>query len=104
MKVRYSPDGEESELSLDTGCGVILGDRVYLLKQIPRLEIKKIASSIPVRGVGNKIIYSNEYAIITIYVTGLVGGVTRTTYLTIEVYIVDNLKANILIGTNIITP
>ena len=55
------------------------------------------------RGVGNKIIHSNEYAIITIYVTSLVGGVTRTTYLTMEVYIVDNLKANILIGTNIIT-
>ena len=53
---------------------------------------------------GNKIIYSNEYAVIIIYVTSLVEGVTRTTYLIIEVYIIDNFKANILIGTNIITP
>ena len=60
-------------------------------------------SSIPVRGVGNKIIYSDKYAIIIIYVISLVGGITRTTYLIIEVYIINNLKANILIRTNTIT-
>ena len=30
MKMRYSSDGEESDISPDSGCGVTLGDRAYL--------------------------------------------------------------------------
>ena len=104
MKVRYSPDGEESDISPDSGCGVTLGDRAYLQKQVPGLEIKKMTSSIPVRGVGNKIVQTDEYAMITIYVTGIISGVTRTASLTMEVHLVDDLKANILIGTDTMVP
>ena len=81
-----------------------MGDRAHLKKQVPGLEIKKMASLIPIRGVGNKITYSDEYAIVTIYFNGLINSVIRTTYLTMEVHIVDDLKANILIGTNTIAP
>ena len=88
---------------LDTSYSVTLGDRTYLLKQVPGLEIKKIVSSIPIRGVGNKIIYLDEYTIVIIYINSIINGVSKTTYLIIEVYIIDNLKANILIKTDIIT-
>lgn len=108
MRVRYAadPDAEESEVSPDSGCGVTLGDRAYLRKHIPNLEIKKMASSIPVRGVGNKIVSTAEYASVTIYVNGVIDGSQemRTACLTMEVHIVDDLKANILIGTDTMTP
>lgn len=106
MKVRFSsdPDSEECEVSPDSGCGVTLGDRAYLWKHVPGIEIKKLASPIPVRGVGNKIVNSDEYAVVRIYVNGTVGGLTRTACLTMEVHIVDDLKANILIGTDTMVP
>ena len=105
LKVRYllDPTAEESDVLLDTSCSVTLEDRTYLLKQVPGLEIKKIISSIPIRGVGNKIIYLDEYAIVTIYINSIINGILRTACLIMEVYIVDNLKANILIGTDIMT-
>ena len=106
MKVRYLPDShaEESEVSPDSGCGVTLGDRAYLRKQLPGLEIKKLASPIPVRGVGSKIVNSDEYAIVTIYVKGTIGGEAKTACLTMEVHIVDDLKANLLIGNDTMVP
>lgn len=106
MKVRYSPDpnAEESEVSPDSGCGVTLADRAYLRKFLPDLEIRKLLSPIPVRGVGNKIVQSDEYALVTIYVTGLLNGAARKASLTMEVHIVEDLKANMLIGTDTMTP
>ena len=80
-----------------------MGDRAYLLKQVPGLEIKKMVSSIPIRGVGNKIIYLDEYVIVIIYINGIIDGIPKTAYLTMEVYIIDNLKANILIGIDTIS-
>ena len=106
LKVSFSPDpeAEESEVSPDTGCGITLGDRAYLLKYVPKLEIKKMTTSLPVRGVGNKIIRTNEYATVSIYVRGTLDGLARTACFTMEVHIVDDLKANILIGTDTMTP
>ena len=106
LRVRYSPDSEaeESDISPDSGCGVTLGDREYLLKNVPGLEIKKMASPIPVRGVGNKIISTNEYAMVTVYVNGIMNDTARTACFTMEVHLVDDLKANILIGTDTMVP
>ena len=66
--------------------------------------IKKILSPILVREVRNKIIRIDEYTTITIFVDSKVDRKLRTTSLTIEVYIVDNLKAKLLLSNNIITP
>ena len=106
MKVQYSPDSnaEESDISPDTDYGVTLGDRVYLRKYIPNLEIKKLPISIPVRGVSNKIMSTSEYAMVTVYIKDLVDGISKMACLTMEVHIVNDLKANILIDTDILTP
>ena len=106
FKVKFSPDldAEENEVSPDTGCGVTLGDRAFLLKQIPNLEIMKMAASLPVRGVGNTIVHTNEYALVAIYVHVTLNGAPRIARLTMEVHIIDNLKANMLIGTDTMTP
>ena len=71
---------------------------------MPGLEIKKITSPIPVRGVSNKIVQTDEYIIITIYIIGTISDVTRTAFLTMKVHLVNNLKVNILIGTDIMIP
>ena len=62
-----------------------------------RVEVKKIALSILIRGLGNRIIIINKYVILIIYIKGEYDGELRTIYFTIEIYLVNNLKANILI-------
>ena len=44
----------------------------------------------------------NKYIIITIYVIDIIFDVTRIASLIIKVYLVNNLKINILININII--
>ena len=105
MKVRYSSDSkaEESEVLFDSNCDVTLEDRAYLLKHVSDLEIKKITFFISIRDVNNKIVSTDKYTMITIYVKEIVDDMKRSACLTIKVHVVNNLKANILIKTNIIT-
>ena len=106
FKVRFSPDAdaEENKISPDTNYDVTLEDRAFLLKLISNLEIKKMATSLPVRGVGNTIIYTNKYALVTLYICDKLNGIQRIARLIMEVYIINNLKANILISTDTMTP
>ena len=40
---------------------------------------------------------------ITIYIKGLIDKISRIAYLTMKIYIMNNLKANILINIDILT-
>ena len=82
---------------------MILGDRVYLRKYILNLEVKSLSILILVREVSNKIISISEYIIVTIYIKSLINKILRITYLIIKVYIINNLKTNILININTLT-
>ena len=66
------------------------------------LKIKKITSFILIREVGNKIVQTNKYIIIIIYVIDIISEIIRTASLIMKIYLVNNLKINILIDTNII--
>ena len=53
----------------------------------------------------SKIYYSDEFTIITFYIKKVLSNDTRTfTQITRKIYIVNNLKANMLINSNILTP
>ena len=103
MKVRYLSDSnvEESEILSDSDCDVTLKNRAYLRKQLLGLEIKKLVSSISVREVSNKIVNSDKYIIVTIYVKDIIDGEAKTACLTMKVHIVNNLKINLLIENDI---
>ena len=87
----------------DFNYNITLKDRAYLLKHVSNLKIKKIAFFISIRDVNNKIINIDEYIMITIYIKEIVNDMKRSTCLTIKIYIINDLKTNILIKTNIIT-
>ena len=61
-------------------------------------------SAIPVRGLGNKITKANKYAWIKLFFNGEIAGQQSTGSITIEVHLVDDLRANMLIGTDVLTP
>ena len=102
-----SSDTNQNELSdvcLDSGCGVTLIDRAYLLKVLPKASISKMPISIPVRGIGNKILRTDEYTLIKMAINGLIDDKAAQAIITIEAHIVDDLKANALIGSDTLKP
>ncbi len=56
------------------------------------------------RGVSNKIVRINEYIVVEIFMDNTIDGQYTIGCLVIEVYIIDNLKVNLLISNNILKP
>ena len=106
IKVQWSATGEQegTEVCLDTGCSVTLVDRACLKKTLPNALIKKMATPMPVRGVGNKIVRTDEYVQIEMFVPGTIDGKPATGSFVMEAHIVDDLKANMLIGIDNLEP
>ena len=93
-----------TEMCLDNGCSVTLMDKSYFQKQIPFAEIKKMSSPIPVRGMGNKIIRKDENATVKMFVIGTNQGKPAKASFFIENHLINEMKANLLIKTNIFKP
>ena len=51
----------------------------------------------------NKIVNINEYVIIMIYIKRIIDGRERSACLIMKVHVINNLKVNIFINTNIMT-
>lgn len=105
---RFLPEAKDHEICLDPGCPITLGDRKLLASEIPDFEkrIQKQASPIPVRGYGNKITNATEYIIIDLYFPGTLesDGSPAVAKVPMEVHLTEDLKANMLIGTDVLTP
>lgn len=104
---KVTKDSKAEQLYFDTGYGITLVDRAWLQRVLPDIEIKQMASSIPIRGVGSNVHQTSQFAIFPLFLPGthkIIGKkVTALTALR-EVHIVDNLKAKMLIGMDIIMP
>ena len=100
--MRYLSNSEKSNISSNFECEVTLKDYTYLRKQVLELKIRKITFFISIREISNKIIQTNKYIIIIIYIIDTIFDVIRITSLIIKVHLVNNLKVNILIDIDII--
>ena len=99
------PETEEADICFDSGCPLALGDRSFMEKQPGKMEVRKLASPVPVRGVGGKIVKANEYVVTQLYIDGITtDGKPATACVTAEIHLVDDLKANMLIGVNVLKP
>ena len=104
---RFAPDSAiNTEVCLDPGCPITLGDRSLLRASLPDFEqrIQKQASPIPVRGYGNKITNATEFIVMDLYFPGLLDNDAALARIQAEVHLTDDLKANMLIGTDVLTP
>ena len=101
VQARLSQDGQVVSICLDTGCTASLIDRGFLNEHIPGAEIKKMASPMKVRGLGSSSHAAGDYVELDLY---LPANHSRTAVIRREVHVVDDLKANILIGTDILVP
>ena len=74
-------------------------DKDFLKEVVPDAVIKKMASTVSIRGVGPRKHSSVDYAIIDLYLPGKERCITAIHQ---EVHIVEGLKAKMLIGIDIL--
>jgi len=100
IAIRATPSGQDNLVCLDTGCGMTCLDRKFASSQYPEALIQKI-SPIEIRGLGNKVHLSDEYAVLDIYLPGYIGKDNYLGKITREFHLVDNLPCKALIGNDI---
>ena len=90
---------------LDTGCPMTMIDRAFLKRRIPTFEMKVHESPITLRGIGSNRHATTEWTTLGFYMDGeSEAGDSVTIKITRDFHIVDNLKANMLIGMDVLGP
>ena len=92
---------DENDLISDTRCTMFIIDRNFLYRKISTSIVKHIAQSIRVRNIDDSILSSFEYVILKISMKdhladSIIEKIRR------QLYIVDELKANMLMRSNIL--
>ena len=96
-----SPHNEKQLVCLDTGCGMSLIDATFLKQYAPTVQVSTMETPMTVQGIGATMYNANKFIKLQIYIFGennLVARIER------EIHVVDNLKANILLGMDIADP
>ena len=103
---KVTKHGSTKLLCFDTGCSITLVDRAWLLQALPDLEIRQMSKAITVRGLGSNKHQTSAYTIFPLLLPGQLKNGKKVTAMTAprEVHIVDNLKAKMLIGMDIMVP
>ena len=101
--ISFSPNNLKLSIYLNSSCPIILGDYDFLRQHVLdfKLKVKYIAFYIPVYGFGNKVLIFLKFLNINLYIDSVDDQGPVIVKLIIEVYIINNLKTNILIGTSI---
>ena len=100
-------DSEEAEdMCLDTGCGASLIDRDFLAQKIPGYQnlMKQKSEAIRVRDIDNAMLSSSDYLSLRFRLPGELKQMSAIASFTRHAYIVDKLKAKVLISNDIIEP
>ena len=79
-------------------------DRKFLKEILPHAVIKKSKTPINVRGIGSARHATDEYCLLDLYIPGMAIGKASVAHIRREVHIVENLKAKMLMGVDILGP
>ena len=105
LRIALTPDGALHEVCPDTGCTMSVIDRNFLAKAYPQAKITKLPFPVPVQGIGNQVHQCDEFVKLNIHVPGVLpDGTNAIGVLNRGARIVDNLRANMLIGMDILGP
>ena len=94
-----SPANEQSIIYIDSGCPISLIDRKFLIKYSPTIGTSTILIAMNVKGIGKAFSNAIKFIKIDFYFLTINSSYA---YFCREIYIVDNLKANALIGSDIL--
>lgn len=89
----------------DSGNTMTLVDRTFLKRQAPTLTVKRVPRAIGIRGVGDNLSSTDGYAVVTLHLPGkLRNGTNGVAEIKFEAHVVDNLPANLLLGSDVMKP
>ena len=90
---------------LNTGCGVTLVNKDWLLRQLPNQKIKEMSTPLKVRGIGTLKHESAQFAELSLFLLGE-DNEEQKVYASIrcKLYLVEGLRANILVDNDILAP
>ncbi len=96
--------GQLATVYLNTGYSVILINRVFFKEIAPIVKVSLITTTITVYSIGSNRYFTNKYVLLPIFFPGKRNGKDVVAKIVREVYLIDDLKAKILINTDIISP
>lgn len=101
-----SKSPSEERGCLDTGAGITICDEAFFNRQTQgRVPIRTMATPITVRGIGSSKHATDRYAIVPISMTGIgPDGAPAVARFRREVHLLSKLKANILLGSDMLGP
>ena len=90
---------------LDTGCVMTLVDKDWLLRQLPGQKIKEMSTPLRVKGIEASRHESNHFAELSLFFPKENGEREMVyAFIKCELHLVKGLRANILIGNDILAP
>ena len=89
------------EECFDVDCLMTIENRRVLKNNNSDLIIKRLSSSISIRDIENIIHHINQYAMIDFYMNDKVNHINHIAKFSTEIHLVDDLKTNLLINTNV---
>ena len=100
------PDSDpDSRAYLNTGCGVTRVEKAWLSKRLPMQKINAMSTPLKIRGIVSSKHESGEFATLSLYFPGKNNaGQQVYAFLTCKIHLVKGLRANLLIGNDIISP
>ena len=105
IPVRLLPTATDEEVCIDTGCGVTLAEKPWLLSLLPNVSIRRMSKSLRVKGLGSAMHDTDQYVLTPMLIPGIKEDGTRVLCRILrEIHLVDNLKARMLIGNDIVGP
>lgn len=91
------------DICIDFDNSIIIIDRKFLSNSILDLQIQTMKFLISIKDVNNKLINTNEFAIVSIHLNELANEKLAITVLIIEVHLVNQLNIKMLVETNVIS-
>lgn len=107
VSIRFTPEGQDQVVCLDSGCAVSLVAKNWLSSLLPDERILKMASPVQLRGFTSSAkAETDTYISIPIFIAGTAkdGTTILASLCHREFHIVDDLPAQMLIGNDVIGP
>ena len=103
--IAFTSDSKEYTIYTNTSYSIALGNRTFIKDYIPS-KVRYILSPISIYSLRNHIYQSNKFVIVKYYIRtkSAINRKPTIAILTIEIYLINNLRINILISINILIP
>ena len=99
VQAKLSQNSQTVSICLNTDCTASLIDWGFLREYAPNTEVKKMASSLKVQGLSFSSHSAEDYVKLELYLSA---NYDKTAVIHWEIHIIDDLKVNILVRTDIL--